>query len=55
MDDYQSIKEQIDRIEHKLDQVIEFNALVAEAAAPFLTGKGGKWLALIAKTKGPRT
>ncbi len=48
-------REQLDRIEAKLDEVIKFNELVAEMAAPFLSGRGGKWVALLAKAKGGRT
>lgn len=46
------VQELLARIEDKLDEVLAFNTLVAEAAAPFLSGKGHKWLALVAKAKG---
>lgn len=45
---------QLDRIETKLDEVLAFRDLILEVAAPLLSGKGGKWLALFAKTKGAR-
>jgi hypothetical protein len=51
-DEYLTIKAQMDRIEAKLDQVLAFNATVAEVAAPFLGGKAPKWLALVAKSRG---
>lgn len=38
-------------IEHKLDEVLAFTAATTEAVAPFLSGKGAKWLALVAKSK----
>lgn len=46
--------EQLDRIEEKLDRILEFNAIITEVAAPFLTGKGGKWLALVARARGSK-
>lgn len=49
------LSEQIADLHAKVDQLIAFNAVVAEAAAPFLSGKGHKWLALVAKAKGVRT
>lgn len=52
---WQAKQAQLDRIEAKLDEVLAFHAVVAEAAAPFLSGKGHKWLALVAKAKGGRT
>lgn len=43
---------QLDRIEAKLDQVIEFNDTIMAAVAPYLTGKGKVWLAMLAKARG---
>lgn len=42
---------QLDRIELKLDQVLDFHAALATAIEPFLSGKNVKWLALVAKAK----
>lgn len=38
-------------IERKLDEVLEFTAATTEVVAPFLSGKGSKWLALVAKSR----
>lgn len=47
---------QLDRIETKLDEVLAFRDLILETAGPFLAGGKSKiWLALLAKSKGPRT
>lgn len=47
---------QLDRIEFKLDELLQFRDLLLEAAGPFLTGGKSKvWLALLAKTKNGRT
>lgn len=40
-------------LDRKLDEVLAFTAAATEAVAPFLTGKGGKWLALVAKARRP--
>lgn len=50
-----ALKDQMDRIEVMLIQVRDFTDATAEAVAPFLSGKGHKWLALVAKAKGGRT
>jgi hypothetical protein len=49
------MEESLKRIEAKLDEVLLFTTATTEAIAPFLSGKGHRWLALVAKTKGGKT
>jgi hypothetical protein len=44
--------EQLDRIEAKLDEMLAFRDFIMATTAPFLSGKGAKYLALFAKAKG---
>lgn len=39
-------------IEEKQDRILAFLAMLEKAAAPFLTGKNAKYLALFAKASG---
>lgn len=52
LNELSALREQVARMENKLDEVLAFTAATTEAVAPFLSGKGAKWLALVAKTKG---
>lgn len=49
-----ALRAQLAAVDAKLDEVLAFTAATSEAVAPFLTGKGAKWLALVAKSRGAR-
>ena len=49
-----TIIRQNEEILERLSRIEAFTDATAEAVAPFLTGKGTKWLALVAKAKGGR-
>jgi hypothetical protein len=44
-------QEQLDRLELKLDELLAFRDLVTVTVAPWMSGKGSGWLALLAKTR----
>lgn len=46
------LQAQLDRVEIKLDEMLEFRDLILETAAPLLGGRSKKWLLLLAKSKG---
>lgn len=51
-----AVRQQLDRIELQNAEILAFRDLVLETAGPFLTGGRSKvWLAMLAKTRGPRT